>query len=293
MHNVVRGNSHKPEGSSGGLFVPQITKMDEMNKYKLYWQVLRKTIFSKKIKRTDSLINKEYSSYWNKIRTLTGVDSKTRFVLENGEVKLFSEAERARKRIQRFNEIFCSLQPQNVLEIGSGAGHNILALVALHPEIHSWIGLELTAEGVKTANLFLKNPPLETLTYITGQNSKIIKERIALANIKFIQGSMTDLPFEDSSIDLIFSSAAIEQLPNDCLRAFKEAYRVTAKWGIFHEAFNEGQNWIQRLYRKKRHFMQTSYKTLNKLGFKTLVFEPQFANKIKHTDCLLVCQKKV
>ncbi|MBI2639309.1 MAG: class I SAM-dependent methyltransferase [Candidatus Sungbacteria bacterium] len=178
---------------------------------------------------------------------------------------------------------------RSVLELGSGNGFNILALAALHPEVKTWRGVDLTPQGAAVANLFLSNPPLKRLRYVTELDENIIRERLLKSDIQFCEGNMLNLPFSENSFDAAFSCQAIEQLPRDYPRAFQEARRVVVKGAIFLEEFAEAQNIFQWMHLQNVDYFCASYKEIQKSGFNILKFEPFPLNPAHLSLGLLVC----
>tara|TARA_B100002003_G_C13993011_1_gene479726 strand:- start:190 stop:834 length:645 start_codon:yes stop_codon:yes gene_type:complete len=82
------------------------------------------------------------------------------------------------------------------------------------------------------------------------------------ADIKFIKGSVLDIPFPDNSFDLVFSSFFLIHIsPEDLKSAMKQIYRCARKyiWGF--EYYNE--NLVEIPYRDKINMMwKADYATI-------------------------------
>lgn len=124
----------------------------------------------------------------------------------------------------RYNEEFAkftrdlatSLHCTSILEIGCGTGIDL----RLFPNDFQIYGVDLNENALEIA-----------------------KEKIPFANFK--KSSITDLPFEDSSIDFIFTHQLLNYLDDDTLdKGIAEMYRVTRKYIMNCEKFEETEKQI-------------------------------------------------
>ena len=135
----------------------------------------------------------------------------------------------------RYNEEFAkftrdlavSLRCTSVLEIGCGTG----------------IDLRLFPDSFKVYGLDLNEKALD-----------IAKEKFP--NGDFKKGSITQLPFEDSSIDFVFTHQLLNYLEDDELdKGIGEMYRVAGKYIMNCEKFSEIEEDID-----KNHKFRNMYK---------------------------------
>jgi len=124
----------------------------------------------------------------------------------------------------RYNEEFAkytrdlatSLHCTSVLEIGCGTGIDL----RLFPETFQIHGIDLNDSALDIA-----------------------KEKIPSANFK--KGTITDLPFEDSSIDFVFTHQLLNYLDDETLeKGVTEMYRVSRKYIMNCEKFEETEKQI-------------------------------------------------
>ncbi len=124
----------------------------------------------------------------------------------------------------RYNEEFAkytrdlatSLRCTSVLEIGCGTG----------------IDLRLFTDTFQIHGIDLNDNALD-----------IAKEKIPIANFK--KGSITDLPFGDSSIDFVFTHQLLNYLDDDTLeKGVAEMYRVSGKYIMNCEKCEETEKQI-------------------------------------------------
>lgn len=94
-------------------------------------------------------------------------------------------------------------------------------------------------------------------------------EHMGIKNIKFRQGDVGALPYEDSSFDLVLSLNGFHAFP-DKEAAYREIFRVLKPGGIFCGCFYiKGENWrtdwfIEKLYTPKG-FFTPPYETADSL----------------------------
>ena len=113
----------------------------------------------------------------------------------------------------------------NILEIGCGVGRWIASLAQMYPQTDCW-GLDYSYQMLRQANEFwvlgkeisldLSRKGFPRALYLQGHQ---------LANVKLGLAKATDLPFSDSSQDLIVSRFLFDRLdsPDECL---DEIYRI-------------------------------------------------------------------
>jgi len=130
----------------------------------------------------------------------------------------------ANENESKFNEEFAkfvrdlagSLRCTSVLEIGCGTG----------------IDLRLFPETVNVHGVDLNDTALD-----------IAREK--LPKFDFKKSSITDLPFEDSSIDFVFTHQLLNYLEDDVLeKGISEMYRVAGKYIMNCEKYDESEKQI-------------------------------------------------
>ena len=113
-------------------------------------------------------------------------------------------------------DLAISLRCNSVLEIGCGTGIDL----RLFPETFDIYGIDLNDKALDIA-----------------------KEKLPIA--KFKKGDITQLPFEDSSIDFVFTHQLLNYLDDEILaRGVSEMYRVTGKYIMNCEKFGESEDQI-------------------------------------------------
>ncbi|MBI5859927.1 MAG: class I SAM-dependent methyltransferase [Nitrosarchaeum sp.] len=130
----------------------------------------------------------------------------------------------ANENESKFNEEFAkfvrdlvvSLRCTSVLEIGCGTGIDL----RLFPETFDVHGVDLNDTALNIA-----------------------KEK--LPKFDFKKSSITDLPFENSSIDFVFTHQLLNYLEDDILeKGISEMYRVTGKYIMNCEKYDESEKQI-------------------------------------------------
>lgn len=110
-------------------------------------------------------------------------------------------------RTEQINEFLSGLELNNILEVGSNVGNQLLLL---------------QKNGFKNLN------GIEINWYAVEKAKERTKE------INIIQGSAFDIPFKDAYFDLIFTSGVLIHIsPQDINRVLDEIYRCSKKyiWG--------------------------------------------------------------
>ena len=124
----------------------------------------------------------------------------------------------------RYNEEFAkftrdlaiSLRCTSVLEIGCGTGIDL----RLFPGTFQIHGIDINDHALEIA-----------------------KEKLPIVNFK--KGSITELPFEDSSIDFVFTHGLMNYLDEDTLeKGIAEIYRIAGKYIMNCEKFEETEKQI-------------------------------------------------
>ena len=124
----------------------------------------------------------------------------------------------------RYNEEFAkftrdlsvSLRCTSILEIGCGTGIDL----RLFPDTFQIYGVDLNEKALD-----------------------IEKKKLPIGNFK--KASITGLPFEDSSIDLVFTHQLLNYLDDDTLgKGIAEMYRVAGKYIMNCEKFEETEKII-------------------------------------------------
>ena len=105
---------------------------------------------------------------------------------------------------------------QSILEIGCGTG----------------IDLRLFSNTFQLHGIDLNQHALD-----------IAKEK--LASVNFQKGNITELPFEDVSIDFVFTHGLMNYLDDDILeKGIAEMFRVSKKWIMHCEKYEKTENQI-------------------------------------------------
>ncbi|MFA6273116.1 MAG: class I SAM-dependent methyltransferase [Candidatus Paceibacterota bacterium] len=269
-----------------------------MNRFypiKIYFNIVKmflvRTFLRRGITNRDQpLVINDYRKSWGEGYRSVIWGRKLRVLRVNGRLTIGRAIDSRKFFIAHINKFIRSVGPKQVLELGSGIGINILALAVLNPNIKSFKGIELTAEGVEQARSALKDIPVKELMYLTEEDEATIRQRLANRDIEFIQGDILHLPWHDKSFDFVFSCWVIEQLPRQYREAFLEAKRVLKGHALFIEEFKEAQeNIFQLLHLNNVDYFHASFAEVGKLGFKILGFEPMAMSKIKFTYGSLFC----
>lgn len=266
-----------------------------LRRWRIYFRILRQWLRRPQFRRDRRIVQERYQTVWRESPASVRTTAPKRTIREHrGALYEVPKAAMRKAHLAEMSEALGRFgHIGSVLELGCGNGINLFAFAALHPEIKTWRGVELTAEGIRAAERMRKDPPLADLAYLTDLPQEAIAERLAAADIAFQQGSILDLPFSDESFDEVFSRLAIEQLPRDYPLAFAEACRVARVGGFFLEEFREAQqNVFQRMQLKNLDYFRASYREAARAGWRIVRFSRMPMNKIQFSFGLLVCSKE-
>jgi len=143
----------------------------------------------------------------------------------------------------RYNEEFSkfvrdlatSLRCTSVLEVGCGTGIDLRSF----PDTFQIHGIDLNEHALEIA-----------------------QEKLSIA--KFKKGNITELPFDDSSIDFVFTHGLMNYLDNDTLeKGVAEMFRVSKKWIMNCEKFGKDEKQIdenQKFCNMEKRWMEYKVK---------------------------------
>jgi len=254
------------------------------------WALLR-LLGRGRIHRSEAYVSDAYErAYRDEPYGDTSADlSRDRKVFRDGRLEYASAIEYKSFLLELFSNELMASGARSMLELGSGRGVFTLALAALHPELEIIRGIELTPSGVRTAEHFLTEPPLELLAKLTKISPAVIQSRLSGRDIRFITGSIRQLPFADREFDFVFSNSVIEQIADDYLDVFREAARVTRTTACFSEPFREAQrNFFQRLHLANIDYFRASYHEVERAGFAITRFTVPAFQKFEFSTGFLV-----
>ena len=139
---------------------------------------------------------------------------------------------RYNKEFAKFTrDLATSLRCTSVLEIGCGTGIDL----RIFPDTFQIYGIDLNDHALEIA-----------------------KEKLSIANFK--KGSITELPFDDSSIDFVFTHGLMNYLDDDTLeKGIAEMYRVAGKYIMNCEKFEK----IEKQIDEHQKFRNMENKWLN------------------------------
>lgn len=191
---------------------------------------------------------------------------------------------------QSILDFICSQIPPKtglkIAEIGCGVGRMIGELAIQNPK-NQYHGIDFSYQMLKQANTFWVEEKTIELDWSDHGFDSVILAGHTLANLHFGLAKVENLPFENNSLDVLFSSFLIDRL-EDPLKGFQEMSRVLKTGGtlIFVSPLN---------FQKKQHWemffpLKKLQRQLQIIGFQIdlikkdwLVFEPldKNGNKIQ------------
>jgi len=109
---------------------------------------------------------------------------------------------------------------------------SLLQKLANFENLQQVLDVGATADKLHPESNFFEQfyPYKELITALSDQEAKFLE--IQYPGLKFVQGNALNMPFEDNSFDLVFSSAVLEHIgsfENQC-KLFNECLRVSKKY---------------------------------------------------------------
>lgn len=141
---------------------------------------------------------------------------------------------------------------------------------------------------------YIKNRPSEIFGFdISWSRLKFGMELLKDLNsndVKLFTANLFEIPLQDSSVDIVYSSHSVEPNGGKELEALKELYRITKKYLILLEPAYEFANEIAKARMKKHGYVTELYATAKNLGYKIIehrLFD-YTANPLNPTGLLII-----
>lgn len=217
--------------------------------------------------RTEPQVSERYSQKWIDTglagRHPVGVDTPVTW----GDRRLVVNSIGLRRLyIARLMRLIEQTRPGRVLDVGCGNGEKLLLLACRFPEV-SFHGVELTPGGVAASRAVQQCEQLPA--GLVAMSPEPLRDLAAHRRVSFQQGSASHLPFNDGSIDLVYTSLAIEQMQSIKDAVLAEIARVSGRHASFFEAFHEfNRGPVQRLYLYGENYFRGSLADLHRVGFR-------------------------
>jgi len=159
-------------------------------------------------------------------------------------------------------------------------------------ELTTVLDVGATADKLHPESNFFEQffPQKNKITALSNQDAKFLETEYP--GLTFIQGNGLDMPFEDNSFDLVFSSAVLEHVGsfekqcrffNECLRVSKKYVFITTPNRFYPVEFHTYLPFIHWLPKKIHR------KILNLIGQKALALEDNL-NLLSKKDIKLMLQ---
>lgn len=170
------------------------------------------------------------------------------------------------------------LKPDSVCECGTGTGRNVVFLAARNPEM-TFRGFDLSTAAIDTAHAALKRDSLD----LRAPNYVPLLDRGALSElssrIQFTSGSAAAIDMPDKSVDVMFTSAALEQMWEIRDAVLSEIRRVTRSHVVFYEPFWDANDLYGRLFLRAGNYFRYRVSDLAKHGFDVKHYDDSFPIK--------------
>ena len=256
-----------------------------------YKDCIKKILGLNKLKkRSEDFVKNAYDDKWISRDSQTSID-------EGGNVGVTWKSSRfvvsglGLRRLQtlRIMKLIEKIKPKSVLDIGCGNGERILQLACRFPEI-KFTGIDLTTGGIETAK------KIQNLKQLTDSLIEISPQPLidltAHKQAKFICSSAKNIPFQDNSFDLVYTSLALEQMETIRGQVMKEIYRVCNQHVSFYEAFKDyNKNLLQLSYIYSQSYFRGELNDLFNLGYQNIEVMIDIPQKINMNAVFVLAKK--
>ena len=208
-----------------------------------------------------------------------------------GDAVMFAtSAAGARARLLVLMRAIALLGPRSVVEVGCGNGLNLLVLSCRFPDV-TFAGVELTAGGVAVAHAVQREPELPAVLQRFAPEP--LRDPTAHRRVDVRQGSAARLPFADASVDLVYSSLALEQMEEVRPQALAEMTRVAAGHTLMLEPFWDcNDRGLRRNYLVTRDHFRGRIDELAAYGLDPVLVTDDLPGEIWLQPCLVICRKR-
>jgi len=208
-----------------------------------------------------------------------------------GDAVMFAtSAAGARARLLVLMRAIALLRPRSVVEVGCGNGLNVLVLSCRFPEV-TFAGVELTDGGVAVARAVQRDAELPAVLQRFAPEPLV--DPTAHRRVAFQQGSAARLPFADASVDLDYSSLALEQMEEVRTQALAEMARVAARHTVMLEPFWDcNDSGLRRDYLVTRDHFRGRIDGLPAYGLDPILVTDDLPGEIWLQPCLVICRKR-
>jgi len=171
-----------------------------------------------------------------------------------------------------------AIRPETALEVGCGSGLQTLVLASRHPDVR-FHGAELTAAGVREARTLQQ---LEELPEVLADFAfDPVLDRRAHRRVEFREASAADLPYEDDSMDVVYTTIALEQMEEIREAAVTSLARVARRYVVMVEPFRDfNRQGVRRDYVRSRDIFGACVDDLTRYGLKPVLTFTDFPSKV-------------
>ena len=200
--------------------------------------------------------------------------AKDRFCIANGKVEYLSSIENMKLIRKECNEVLKRFSFSSILEVGAGELTTLESIYSENDHITEMYGIDLS---------------LNRLFYGLQE----FKKRHELIP-KVSKSNATELPFQDSSFDLVYSRHALEQMQDIFKTALSEMIRVSRKYIVLFEPSFEKGNLTQKLKMIRNNYfigLDKFLKTRKDISILDSFLMKNSANPLNRTACYILKKK--
>lgn len=257
-------------------------------------KLLRRWLPGFKRARTDERIRQEYDKVWSRREfekyALDSVAKRPSPWLWQSRPCFATGIAGTRTRLLLIMQAIEKLAPKSVLEVGCGNGINLILLSCRFPEI-TFHGVELTQEGVQAATGF-QQAMTSLPEHLVAFSPLPVRDPSAFRRIEFRQGTAAELPYADSSMDLVLTVLALEQMERIRERALGELARVARGHALMVEPFRDcNKSGRRRLNVLARNYFRARIDDLPRYGLEPVWATDGFPQEYFLGVCAVLARK--
>ena len=197
--------------------------------------------------------------------------AKYRFCIADGKVEYLSSIENMKLIRNECNEVLKSFDFSSILEVGAGELTTLESIYSKNDQIEEMYGVDLSF-----------NRLFYGLQEFTKRHELIPKVS---------KSNATELPFQDSSFDLVYSRHALEQMQDIFKVALSEMMRVSKKYIVLFEPSYEKGNLTQKLKMIRNNYfigLEKFLKTRKDILILDSFLMKNSANPLNRTACYIL-----
>ena len=210
------------------------------------------------------------------------------FRLGRHRVVKMNTATYRRFTVKCLGDIVAACEPNSICEVGCGRGYNLFYLANRLPQVRC-TGYDISENAIKSAIEMQAMTDLPLTDY--GKSLCLSEANVDnVRKIDFRVGSAFSLPAADKSFDLVYTSAALEQMHSNIGQALSELRRTARRYVLMREPFAEGNDVLGRAFLWSQGYFRMRASELASHGLDPIRIWTEFPVKPKFAYSFVLCK---